>query len=203
VQVIIDAVGIAKGTFYHHFRGKEEMLVALVQGLSARVVDAIAPVVADPKLDASQKLLGVARAAVAQKTADLGPESVVLIRQLRSRENRLLADCLDQIVSQWMLPFFVAIVRQGCLEGRFRVSDPELAAELVLRTLLAMKDRGFDLFLGLADGDPAALTRLTGFYAALDQAVERLLGAAEGSLPIYSSIDLRPLVARLFPGTLP
>ena len=41
VQAIIDAVGIAKGTYYHHFKGKEEMLVVMIEQMSRRVADAL------------------------------------------------------------------------------------------------------------------------------------------------------------------
>lgn len=200
VQAIIDAVGIAKGTFYHHFQSKEQMLVDLIEGLSRRVVDAIAPVVADPGLDAVEKLLTVSRVGVARKAQDFGPETVVLVRQMRSRANRSLAESIDRITAEWVLPLFARVIRQGVAEGVFRVRDPELASELVLGAMLALKDRVADQFIALSEGDEAALERLRAVQGAIEQAVERILGAPEGSLPIYSSVDVRALLARVYPG---
>jgi AcrR family transcriptional regulator len=203
VQAIIDAVGIAKGTFYHHFPSKEAMLVDLVKGLSRRVVEVIAPIVADAALTAPAKLLAVSQAAVARKTSELGPEWVELVRQMRHKGNRLLADSIDEITSEWILPFFVSIVRQGSVEGAFHVTDPDWAAELVLGTVVGMKNRAFDLFLALAEGRLDALGQLQRLYAAIEQAVERILGAQAGSLPIYSSVDLKALAARIQRGGTP
>ena len=204
VQAIIDAVGIAKGTFYHHFKGKEEMLVDLVEGMSRGVVDAIVPIVADKSLNARDKMLAVSQASIARKAAYDGPETVLLVRQMRSKANRLLADSIDRISLEWILPLYARIVRQGVDEGLFHVLDAELASELVLGTVMAMKDRIVDLFLALSDGDAAAVDQLVAVYRSIEQAVERILGAPEGSLPVYTSIDVRGYLTRLFfPGGKP
>jgi len=197
IQAIIDAVGIAKGTFYHHFKSKEEMLVTLVEAQSRRVVEALKPVVDDPDLDAVTKILRASQVAVAQKGADLGPETRVLLQQMRSPANRQLAAAIDRIGTLWILPFYARCIRQGVAEGVFHVWDPELAAELFLGSVMALKDRISDLFLAALDGDLAAGDRLVAVYEAIEQALERQLGVAEGTLPIYTSIDIRGLLSRI------
>jgi len=197
VQAIIDAVGIAKGTFYHHFKSKETMLVDLVEGLSRRMAEVIAPIVADPSLDAGQKLVAAARVAVAQKQEDFGPHTLLLVKQMRSKGNRLLADSIDEILSKWILPQYALVIGQGVTEGLFQVRNPDLAADLIVGTIMAMKNRVFDLFIAAAEGDQAALEDLVDLYASIEEAIERILGASAGSLPIYSSIDMKGLLARL------
>lgn len=200
VQAIIEAVGIAKGTFYHHFRGKEEMLVALVEGMSQRVVNVILPVVQDDRLGALEKMLAVSRAAVAQKAADFGPEVVLVIKQMRSRSNRLLADTIEEISQRWIMPLYSRVIAEGVAQGVFRVGHPELAAELVLGTIMGMAPRVTDLFIDALEGRSGAVDRLVAVYQAIEEAVERLLGAPEGSLPIYSVVNIRALLARFSPG---
>jgi len=200
VQALIDEVGIAKGTFYHHFKGKEDLLVLLVEGMSLRVVEAIRPVVADPSLGAVDKMLAVSRAALAQKAEDLGPSMVVLVQQMRSKANRLLADAIETISRQWILPLYAQVIREGVDQGVFRVRDAGWAAELVLGAMVSMKDRIADLFLEAAGGDATALDRLVDLYRSVEEALERILGAAPGSLPIYTSVDVRALLSRILPG---
>jgi len=197
VQAIIDAVGIAKGTFYHHFKGKEEMLVVLVESMSRRVVDALDPIVEDPSLDAITKILRASQAAVGLKGAELGPETLVLVKQMRSPANRQLADAIDRISSQWILPFYVRCIEQGVAEGVFRVRDPGLAAQLFLGSVLSLKDRISDLYLEAAAGTSGAVDKLVVVYEAIEESLERLLGSPPGSLPIYTSIDLRGLLSRI------
>lgn len=197
VQAIIDAVGIAKGTFYHHFKTKEEMLVTLIEGMSRRVADALAAVVDDPSLDAVTKMLRASQVAVGQKASGIGPETLVLVKQMRSPANRHLAAAIDRIGSQWILPFYERCIRQGVAEGRFQVRDPELAAQIFLGSVMSLKDRISDLYLEIAAGVPDAVDRLMKVYESIEQALERLLGAPEGSLPIYTSIDMRGLLGRI------
>lgn len=197
VQSIIDAVGIAKGTFYHHFKGKEEMLVALVEGMSQRVVTVVQSVVDDPGLDAIGKMLAASRVAIGQKVEDLGPSTIFLVRQMQSVQNRSLADAIERISSQWIRPLYLKIIRQGVSEGVFQVLDAEMAADLFVGLAMAAKNRVIDLFLAAAEGSSDDLDRLMLFYQSLEQGLERLLGAPVGSLPIYSSLDIRGVFARL------
>jgi len=196
VQTIIDAVGIAKGTFYHHFKGKEEMLVALVENLSRHVLAAVEPVATDPRLNAMEKLLVISQKGGTRKAQDFGPETVLLARQMRSKANRLLAESIQDIVKLWIRPLYLQVVRQGVAEGCFRVRDPEVATDLVLGTLMVMESPLLDLFLAIIEGQSTALDRLMVVYQSIEQAVERILGAPEGSLPLYTSNDIPGLLAR-------
>jgi AcrR family transcriptional regulator len=200
IQAIIDAVGIAKGTFYHHYHSKEDMLVALVEGLSRRVVDVVEPVVNDPTLPAVEKLLAISRAAVARKAADFDPSVLLLVKQMRSRENRRLADAIDEILHRWVLPLYRSVIQEGVDQGVFHVRFPELAADLVVGFIGALKDKGTDLFLAAVEGRDSAMDELMALYQAIEEAVERILGAKPGSLPIYTSIDVRALIARMSSG---
>lgn len=197
VQAIIDTVGIAKGTFYHHFKTKEDMLVDMIEGMSRRVVEALTSVVDDPSLDAVTKMLRASQVAVGQKGAELGPETLVLVKQMRSPANRQLADAIDRISTQWIRPVYTRCIQQGIAEGVFHVRDAGLAAEIFIGSVLSLKNRISDLYLEAAAGDPDAIDRLILVYESLEQALERLLGVPAGSLPIYTSIDMRGLLSRI------
>lgn len=203
IQAIIDAVGIAKGTFYHHFRSKEEMLVALVEGMSRRVVDAIRPIVDDPAMGAVEKILAVSRAAVAQKADDFSPAVLVLVKQMRARSNRQLVEAIEEISHQWILPLYTKVILEGVEQGVFRVTHPTLAAELMVGAIVSLKDRVTDLFIAAVEGQSGAVDALLEVYTAIEEAVERILGSAPGSLPIYTSVDVRALMARLSSGGKP
>src|SRR5436190_686849 len=56
IQAIIDAVGIAKGTFYHHYPSKPALLDALVARMVRQSLELVRPIVDDPALGAVEKL---------------------------------------------------------------------------------------------------------------------------------------------------
>jgi hypothetical protein len=95
------------------------------------------------------------------------------------------------------MPLYSRCIAQGVAEGLFRVRDPDLTADLFLGAVLSLTDRISGLYIAWSEGDAAALDRLTSIYEAVEQALERLLGAAEGSLPIYTSTDIRGLLDRI------
>ena len=56
IQDIIDAVQIAKGTFYHYFDSKTDLLNALIDRISRRNLEYLLPIVEDQQLGALDKL---------------------------------------------------------------------------------------------------------------------------------------------------
>ena len=56
VRDIIDEVGIAKGTFYHYFKSKEDLLNQLVDRFTLEAAARARVVVEDDTLDALEKL---------------------------------------------------------------------------------------------------------------------------------------------------
>ena len=59
IQAIIEAVGIAKGTFYHPFRSKDDLLDDVVDRLMVATVAIIDGVISDPELRAIEKFKGL------------------------------------------------------------------------------------------------------------------------------------------------
>ncbi|MEI8095608.1 MAG: TetR/AcrR family transcriptional regulator [Spirochaetales bacterium] len=205
VQAIIDAVGIAKGTFYHHFASKDAMLVSLVNGMTEQVLAGVMPLVADPNLGVIEKILSISKSAGAIKAGQMGPELVVIVRQMRTQANRPLQDCLNTILHDRIRPVYTPVVLQGIAEGVFHVKHPEWAVSLMLTTIMSFQDAISDCFVTALEAQvraesEAAMDRLMSIYETLEEAVERVLGAAPGSLPIYTSVNVRGLLAPLFPG---
>ena len=57
VNDILREIGIAKGTFYHYFKAKEEVLDAVIADTTGTIVNKIEKIIADNSLNAEDKLL--------------------------------------------------------------------------------------------------------------------------------------------------
>ena len=57
VNDILNEIGIAKGTFYHYFKAKEEVLDAVIADTTETIVNKIEKIIADNSLNAEDKLL--------------------------------------------------------------------------------------------------------------------------------------------------
>ena len=55
VQDIISEIGIAKGTFYHYFSSKQDLLDAMIERMIDQTLQAVEPIVNDNQLNALEK----------------------------------------------------------------------------------------------------------------------------------------------------
>ncbi|MEZ4835451.1 MAG: TetR/AcrR family transcriptional regulator [Caldilineaceae bacterium] len=58
VQEIIDAIGVAKGTFYHYFDSKGDLLDALIERMLTQQLQSLTPLMQDTTTDAATKFRG-------------------------------------------------------------------------------------------------------------------------------------------------
>ena len=189
VEHITTAVGVAKGTFYHYFATKQELLEQLVERFTDELFAEI-----EKALDATGgTALDRFRALVnASSGAKLGrkDETLMLTRSLYSDENRELKSRLRDGWMERTRPLIRSIVEQGNDEGTFDVPN---AAAMTDVWLSIWYDYGMlvaELFFEAQD-DPARMEPLVSAAQALVIAQERILGAAPGSLDMGMEAGLR------------
>jgi TetR/AcrR family transcriptional repressor of nem operon len=192
VQDILDAMQISKGAFYHYFSSKGEALDSLVERM---VVDEVLPllqsVVQDPQLSALEKLHRYFDTAVQWKS---GRKALMLelLRVWLSDENAIVRQKLLNIALEHVTPLLADIVRQGIREGIFTTSYPEQTCQVIYYTLMGLSGSILELLISdESERDEARVKRtLVNYSNALNEAIERLLGAPGGCMHL---IDLKTL----------
>lgn len=144
IEDVLTAVGIAKGTLYHHFPGKEAILDAIV----LRTVDAIvqrAQTAADGPQPATTRFLAVVGAARAPQ------EDIELAQQIRATGNlRLHVLAMTETWTR-LVPILTRLVEEGAAAGELSTTDPRGSVEVILSAGLTMLDGG--LFPSVDDDD--------------------------------------------------
>ena len=144
IEDVLTAVGIAKGTLYHHFPGKEAILDAIV----LRTVDAIvqrAQAAADGPQPATTRFLAVVGAARAPQ------EDLELAQQIRATGNlRLHVLAMTETWTR-LVPNDTRNVEWGPPPGGLSTTDPRGSVEVILSAGLTMLDGG--LFPSVDDDD--------------------------------------------------
>jgi AcrR family transcriptional regulator len=120
VDAVVEAAGVAKGTFYYHFESIEELAVAVGERLAESFDDLLAPArleLRDPIARISFALTQFLAKAIADPSwARLVIRSFQAPNQLgRSIRANLTAD-----------------LTKAMAEGRLTVHDPELAADIII-----------------------------------------------------------------------
>ncbi|GAB4563657.1 MAG: TetR/AcrR family transcriptional regulator [Anaerolineae bacterium] len=192
IQDIIDAVGIAKGTFYHYFGSKSELLNELVEQLLVEALQHLEPLVQDGEPGAIEKFNRFFREALTWKTQHreflLG-----MLRSYYSDDNAVLREKLTRSTLQAVAPLLTKLIQQGVAEGVFDVESPEETASIVLSMGQWWSDTVGHALLETAGGGDL-LQRIEGQLDALHQAIERVLGAPRGSLRLIDKAALREWV---------
>ncbi len=182
VSDIVKAVGVAQGTFYYYFDSKQAILEALVAELTAQQHVLFEAIVADETLDAIQKWTRAVQV-IGDWKIERKAELLALARVILKDENVLLRHKLLTQKVQMAAPILTEIIVQGIAEGVFETAHVEEAAEIVYAISEAFSDTLAGILLN-PDGydNPVALARRK--YAAVQTAIERVLGATPGSLPL-------------------
>jgi AcrR family transcriptional regulator len=192
VNMLIDALRLSKGAFYHHFASKEDVLHALAERMVHEMKGRFAPSLSDPSVAPLDKLRLVFGLGTQWKV-----EHAPMVRALASlywgdQHLRLRARLMAESV-RVVAPMFARILEEGKRDGSFTIGDPDETARLAIHLGIYLQD-AFGEAWHLAATDLDGAVELIGRRAATYQdALERILGVAKGSLTV---IDLD--VMRLF-----
>jgi AcrR family transcriptional regulator len=188
IQDIIDQVGIAKGTFYHYFGSKVDLLDELIVRMVDQSMVFISAVACDDQLDARQKLIHMF-ARVGSWKAQSKSFLLDILRPYYSDDNAVLRQKMLAMGVSRMAPIFTLIIRQGIAEGQFETDHPDDLAEVILAILTAWSDNLAVMILQKPENsDLWPIARQKSLVS--QYAIERVLGAAPGTLPL---IDLNSL----------
>ncbi len=175
VQDVLDAVGIAKGTFYHYFSSKQELLDCLVTRMVAQTMLAVQPILDDQALDAAAKMETMFAFFGELKTSNRR-FFMDLARVVYRDENAVYRQKVMTENIKWMAPIVSEMIRQGVEQGVFDTQYVDQMGEILMKLLEALS--GSLVVLLLADPIPDdALARFERILLAHEYAITRLLGA--------------------------
>ena len=178
ITSIIDAVGIAKGTFYHYFQSKADLLDQIIERQMRSIDATIDPIVRDDQMGAVEKF-NMLWSAVSQYKAGNKELMLMLAMVLYSDENIVLLNKLARNRIKTVAPRFAEIISQGVAEGVFDTDSPAYAAELIMQMGLHLGEE-FGRMVREEDMGDESYRQYIERFRAYDEAVARILGAEEG-----------------------
>ncbi len=196
IQDILDALQIAKGTFYHYFDSKQVLLEATIERMLEEVERLLLPIVEDPHLPALEKFQyffsTIASWKTAQKTFILA-----LLRVWYTDDNAIVREKARAGSIKQVMPLLTTIIRQGTAEGVFTPSYPDQVSDVVMSLMQGLNDMLAQLLLSFEAKDCDLLQRVVSAVAAYTDALERVLGAPVGSLCLADTETLEEWVVLL------
>jgi AcrR family transcriptional regulator len=137
VEDIVRETGVAKGTFYHYFRSKEEVLAALATRMvdtMAKELRKIAAETSVPPISRLQRMFWVAQR--------IGDHERSVVNDLHRSENRELHDRNNVEIVRVLGPIVAEVIEQGKADGTFDVDDPVSTVQFLMAGSLFLFGEG-------------------------------------------------------------
>ena len=166
---ILDAVGIARGTLYYHFKSKEDILDGVIQRITDQLMQDAGEIVRKKELPVLERLT--------KAIMSLNVESKIgyeIMEQVHRPQNALMHQKMQTTLLAGINPILTELVEEGIQQGICHTRYPESVLEMTI----LYANTAFDE-LTVADLSPEQRERkIAGFIYNL----ERLMGMAEGGL---------------------
>lgn len=166
---ILDAVGIARGTLYYHFKSKEDILDGVIERITDRLMCDAGDIVRQKELPVLERLTkAILSLNVKSK---IGHE---IMEQVHRPQNALMHQKMQTALLTGINPILTELIEEGNQQGIFHTQYPEATVEMIILYANVAFDN-----LNLAGLTHEQRQRkIAGFI----YNVERLMGMAEGSL---------------------
>ncbi len=137
VNEIINEIGIAKGTFYHYFKSKEEVLDAIIDRTTKMIIERATLVGNNQEMSPREKFLKVF---LAIRVED--EQQLKLLDEIHKVDNALMHQKSLVASVEGITPILVEIVKEGIEAGEFRCAYPEEYMRIFITSALTLMDDG-------------------------------------------------------------
>jgi AcrR family transcriptional regulator len=127
VNMIVEHLNIAKGTFYYYFKSKEEILGSILEEYLEQFAQQIRLIILNKEMNAYEKLQFVLKSILSSNQ-----EPKHLTQHIEDNKSGKLHQMMDEKFYEKFKPIIVSILKQGMEEGIFDISYPEELTEILL-----------------------------------------------------------------------
>jgi AcrR family transcriptional regulator len=190
VQDIITKIGIAKGTFYHYFSSKLDLLDAVIERMIEQTLQSLEPMITDDQLFALEKFKKFFT-----DIADWKTENKTFLLDIMSiwykDENAILRHKVRAASVKSTIPLLTQIIEQGITEGVFVTEHPADIAEIVLHIGQSLSDTVVKIILASEHNDDS-LEMIERKIMVHQYAIERTLNAPTDSIKLFDLDQVKP-----------
>src|SRR5690606_7185311 len=116
---ILEKVGIARGTLYYHFKSKEDIMDALIERYSVRLLGAAREIAEDQSIPILERIIRVVRAMNLN-----GGSSREIMEHIHKPQNALMHQKIQKVIIHGVPPILTGIIREGIEQGMFNTPYP-------------------------------------------------------------------------------
>ncbi len=126
-EIINNLGGLSKGAIYHHFKSKEDILVAVTDRMTEESNKMLAEIRNRTDMTGSEKLKTIFKESIGRSAMDDIFEAAPGLGNNPRLLYSMFLDTVDEVAPNYILP----IIEQGIQDGTIRTDYPEEMAELI------------------------------------------------------------------------
>jgi len=195
VEAIIKEVGLSKGSFYYYFKSKEDLLDELTKELSQQILEKVKEIVAKENWNAVRKLNEAYK-----ETASIKLENIKLVKTLLKAfygdKNYYFRYKVYQNSTDMLAPEFAEIIKQGLKEKVFNTPYPDEASRMFFELSFVLSEKVPKMIMEI-DRFPENIEKIEKELGNYQFAIERIIGAKEGSIKIFNRALLKKFLEKL------
>lgn len=197
VADVLQAAGISKGGFYHHFTAKDDLLTGLVARMTQQALTAAEAARERTTGNALARLNGFIGGSLRWNIEN--PDSLRVFAEVLARPgNDVLFQRIFEATSATVRPILTGMIVEGGADGAFDVADPALTAEVIVGLAQGRRETLAGALAAASGGDAdAAAADLDTRMVAEGAICDRLLGLPRGSVALSSPAEYRQMFAGL------
>jgi len=180
-QLLVN-VQMSKGSFFHYFKSKKELLDAVVADSSQTIISGFI-MLGESEIDAKEKIVALYKMSSEQRYTVNNEANAA--KDIYTLENKTFMDLITKYVEPYFLEFLVNTITEGNKAEVFRVKHVRGTAEHILILTLGINAKLSEVFL--IDGDEESLKTVGEMLGIFDGLVGYLLGV-EFENHLYSKI---------------
>lgn len=182
VNEIINTIGIAKGTFYHYFTSKYDLLNAVIERFITQISESIQPILHNENINAVEKLNTCFRQ-IGQIKFEKKEFMFELLKIMNKDENIILRYKMITRSIEFLTPIISQIIQQGIDERLFSTDYPTECTEYILSISGYLNAKLSKIILEILEKKQDVAVLIDN-YEAYERTIERIIGAAENSISL-------------------
>ncbi|TVR89459.1 MAG: TetR/AcrR family transcriptional regulator [Spirochaetaceae bacterium] len=193
ISRIIEEAGIAKGTFYHHFKSKAELVEALVERQVQGLLPAYDAALERTDLSPVEQLQLFFDISIVWKANNV-ELMVATIQALYTDDNLVLRKRMNEQNVKAFSPYLNEVVRRGAEAGVFHTPYGNRLGSFLLSMMVGLAEAQGQMVAGLLE-HPDNIDAYAEFMEMVEHSINRMLGLEDGTISIGARAILEPLRA--------
>ncbi|WBW98266.1 TetR/AcrR family transcriptional regulator [Oceanirhabdus sp. W0125-5] len=197
IQMIINEIDIAKGTFYHYFKSKSELMLEIVKITVEQIVEQLNAVVTNSSLSPIEKINTIFNASAKYKAANLDYIKAIMYAMYND-SNLILRENIKRLSLELSTPLLNTIIEEGMETGAFKckysnqgeiiwVIGMSLSDKMCFAIMNSNKDTADELFINKTIDDLNMYT----------YTIETILEMEHGKLNLFDEDFVRDFLQKL------